>query len=294
MPCAHLRAPVDVSAAAGGVCLALGRSGLASFLASAAVRGGALRAALGVALGVALLVRCARGAGERCQMLRLGRELVLGATGSAPARQRPRKRSASGASVSVTSVSAASVVSSSAIGSSCRGVDVALARDGQAPARARAWSCARPAVSSSSPVACWKRSPNRSRRGLSTCSTQLGSSVSVAQLHVCVAITARRPLAVTNFVLDGQLVAGQAHRLAGQRLRHAGELEHHAAGLHHRDPALRRALAGAHAGLGGLLGVGLVGEDVDPDLAATLDLAGHRDTGGLDLAVRSASPPPAT
>src|SRR5207302_543628 len=25
--------------------------------------------------------------------------------------------------------------------------------------------------------------------------------------------------------------------------------------------------------------------DVDPDLSATLDLAGHRDTGGLDLAV---------
>jgi hypothetical protein len=31
--------------------------------------------------------------------------------------------------------------------------------------------------------------------------------------------------------------------------------------------------------------VGLVGEDVDPDLPATFDLAGHRDAGGLDLAV---------
>src|SRR5207249_419808 len=28
-----------------------------------------------------------------------------------------------------------------------------------------------------------------------------------------------------------------------------------------------------------------VGEDVDPHLPATLDVAGHRDTGGLDLAV---------
>src|SRR5687767_15201434 len=27
------------------------------------------------------------------------------------------------------------------------------------------------------------------------------------------------------------------------------------------------------------------GEDVDPDLATTLDIAGHRDTGGLDLPV---------
>src|SRR5439155_7741426 len=54
----------------------------------------------------------------------------------------------------------------------------------------------------------------------------------------------------------------------------------------HRDPALRVALPGAHAGLGGLLREGLVGIDVDPHLAAALDLAGHGDTGGLDLAVR--------
>src|SRR6185437_10524792 len=37
--------------------------------------------------------------------------------------------------------------------------------------------------------------------------------------------------------------------------------------------------------LGGLLRDRLVGEDVDPDLPATLDLAGHRDTSGLDLTV---------
>src|SRR6516165_3972975 len=67
--------------------------------------------------------------------------------------------------------------------------------------------------------------------------------------------------------------------------RHAGELEHHAARLDHRDPALGRALALAHAGLERLLGVGLVGEDVDPHLAAAADLAGHRDTGSLDLTV---------
>ena len=34
----------------------------------------------------------------------------------------------------------------------------------------------------------------------------------------------------------------------------------------------------------GFCGDGLVREDVDPDLAATLDVAGHGDTGGLDLA----------
>src|SRR5262249_48409337 len=39
----------------------------------------------------------------------------------------------------------------------------------------------------------------------------------------------------------------------------------------------------AHAGLGRLLGGRLVREDADPDLAAALDRAGHRASGGLDL-----------
>src|SRR3954468_20125398 len=77
----------------------------------------------------------------------------------------------------------------------------------------------------------------------------------------------------------------EAHGLASKVLRNAGELEHHAARLHDGNPAFRVALTGTHAGLGRLLGEGLVREDVDPHLAATLDLAGHRDTGSLDLAV---------
>src|SRR5215216_344492 len=85
--------------------------------------------------------------------------------------------------------------------------------------------------------------------------------------------------------LHRKLVAGEAHRLASERLGHAGELEHHPARLDHGDPSLRVPLARAHPGLGGLLGVGLVGEDIDPDLAAALDLARHRNPGGLDLAV---------
>src|SRR5205085_9711806 len=63
-------------------------------------------------------------------------------------------------------------------------------------------------------------------------------------------------------------------------------LEHDAARLDHGDPALGRALTGAHASLGRLLRERLVREDVDPDLAAALDLARHRDTSRLDLAVR--------
>src|ERR1700689_3505518 len=74
---------------------------------------------------------------------------------------------------------------------------------------------------------------------------------------------------------DRQLVAGEAHRVPRERLGHAGQLEHHAPRLDDRDPALGRTLAGAHPRLSRLLGHRLVGEDVDPDLAATTDLAGH-------------------
>src|SRR5690606_39968821 len=90
--------------------------------------------------------------------------------------------------------------------------------------------------------------------------------------------------------LDRKLGAGELHRLAGEVLGNAGELEHDPTGLDHRDPALGIALALAHPGLGRLLGVRLVGEDVDPDLAAALDLAGHRDAGSLDLTVRDPAP----
>src|ERR1700761_311897 len=93
------------------------------------------------------------------------------------------------------------------------------------------------------------------------------------------------PLTLDEFRLHGKLVARQSERFARQVLGHAGQLEHDLARLDHRDPALGVALAGTHAGLGRLLRVRLVGEDVDPDLPATFDLARHRDTSGLDLTV---------
>src|SRR3954470_5751769 len=92
-------------------------------------------------------------------------------------------------------------------------------------------------------------------------------------------------LSLHDLRLHGELLAGQAQRLLRERLRHAGQLEHHAARLDHTDPPLGRALAGAHARLGRLLRERLVREEVDPDLAAALDLARHRDTSRLDLAV---------
>src|SRR3954452_1930613 len=139
-------------------------------------------------------------------------------------------------------------------------------------------------VFSSSAVACWKRRPNSSRRAVRRCSTSAASSISRSSRALEAMLVTLLPH--HELRLHGQLVAGEAHGVARELLRHAGELEHHTPRLHDRHPALGRALAGAHAGLGRLLRVGLVGIDVDPDLAAALDLAGHRDTGGLDLAVR--------
>src|SRR3954464_11893531 len=93
-------------------------------------------------------------------------------------------------------------------------------------------------------------------------------------------------LSLHDLGLHRELLPGEAERLLRERLGHAGELEHDAARLDDADPAFGGALAGAHAGLGRLLREALVGEDVDPDLAAALDLARHCDTSSLDLAVR--------
>src|SRR5262245_23990707 len=84
--------------------------------------------------------------------------------------------------------------------------------------------------------------------------------------------------------VDRELVAGEAHGLNSLCLRNAGHLEQDPAGLDDRDPMVWRALAGAHADLGRLLGHRLVREDADPDLAAALDVAGHGATSSLYLA----------
>src|SRR3712207_5999769 len=77
----------------------------------------------------------------------------------------------------------------------------------------------------------------------------------------------------------------RSHGLAGHGLGDTGQLEQHAAGLDVGHPPLGRTLTGTHAGLGRLLGERTVRVDRDPDLAATADVPGHGDTGGLDLPV---------
>src|SRR6059058_5200302 len=135
---------------------------------------------------------------------------------------------------------------------------------------------------SSAPVAAWKRRLNSSCRvSASRCSSSssVRSRMSLARKE----ITA---LAPHELRFHRQLLRGEAERFLRKRLRHTGQLEHDSAGLDHGDPPLRGALALAHARLGRLLRVRLVREDVDPHLPAALDLAGHRDPGRLDLAVR--------
>src|SRR4051795_11974120 len=73
-------------------------------------------------------------------------------------------------------------------------------------------------------------------------------------------------------------------RLLGDLDRHALDLEQDAARANHGDPAFNAALAGAHAGLGRLLGERVIGEHPDIDLSELLDRARDRDAGGLDLA----------
>src|SRR2546429_6464862 len=94
------------------------------------------------------------------------------------------------------------------------------------------------------------------------------------------------PLALDDAALHRQLVDRAAHRLTRNLLVREGHLEEDPPRLHVRHPPLRRALAGTHPGLGRLLRDGLVREDGDPDLAATADVPGHRDTRRLDLPVR--------
>ena len=96
--------------------------------------------------------------------------------------------------------------------------------------------------------------------------------------------TVLRLVALLDYLgLDGQFVAGKAESLTGGLFGNACDLKHHSAGLDDCDPVLGGAFTGTHTGLGGLLGDGLVGEDLDPDLTAALGVTGHGDTGGFDL-----------
>jgi hypothetical protein len=83
--------------------------------------------------------------------------------------------------------------------------------------------------------------------------------------------------------VEGELGVGEAEGLLGDAGGDAGELEEDGAGLDDGDVVLDRALALAHADLGGLLRDRLVGKHADPELSLALEVAGDRDPGRLDL-----------
>src|SRR6188508_1348910 len=142
-------------------------------------------------------------------------------------------------------------------------------------------ACRRRALFSSTPVAVWKcrlKSSCRVSAIFRSSSSSVSSRSSLALKEIS--------LPAYELRLQRQLLAREPERLLGELLGHAAHLEHDAPGLDHGDPALRRALAGAHSGLRGLLRDGLVREEVDPDLPATADLPRRRDAGSLDLPVR--------
>src|SRR5699024_1411280 len=64
------------------------------------------------------------------------------------------------------------------------------------------------------------------------------------------------------------------------------QLEDDPAGLHVRDPPLGGALTRPHTSFLRFLRQRTIRKNVDPDLAATLHVPGHRDTSRLDLSVR--------
>src|SRR5690606_29790983 len=135
-------------------------------------------------------------------------------------------------------------------------------------------------------VAAWKRRLNCSRFSWARRSTSW-SSVSFRRssiLTILRILKQRFAKAGDHLGLDRQLLRGALERGPGERPRNAVQREQDAAGLHPRHPIFGRALARAHADLGGLGGNGHVREDADPQAPLTLDVAGDRAAGRLDLA----------
>src|ERR1700679_2082360 len=83
-------------------------------------------------------------------------------------------------------------------------------------------------------------------------------------------------LADNEAAVERELGVGEAEGLLGDARRDAGQLEEDGAGLDDGHVELDRALALAHADLGGLLCHGLVREHPDPELALALQVAGDR------------------
>src|SRR5581483_10616066 len=137
------------------------------------------------------------------------------------------------------------------------------------------------AVFSNWPLARWKRRLNASfcsvtRSAFNWSSVLTRSSSAFTGLLLRVARDDAR--------LDRQLGGSELESFDRQVLLYAVDLEHDAARMDARHPVFRRALARAHADLGGLAADRHVREHADPDLADALHVAGDRAACRLDLA----------
>src|SRR5689334_18015512 len=124
-------------------------------------------------------------------------------------------------------------------------------------------------VFSSWPVARWKRRLNRSFFRLRIASSIWSGVIARMSSIFIWAMTLLRN-AFDEARLDRQLRRRQRQRLARGLVVHAVDLEDHPARLDARYPQFRRALARAHADLGGLLRHRHVREDADPDASGAL------------------------
>src|SRR3954454_11016602 len=135
-------------------------------------------------------------------------------------------------------------------------------------------------------VAAWKRRLNCSRFSCCSCSVSWSSVSLFKSWYLGMSGVLEQGLAQTgdDLGLDRELLGGALERDSGDRARNAVKLEQDAAGLHPGDPEFGRALARAHADLGGLRRNRNVREDPDPEAPLPLDVAGDGAAGRLDLA----------
>src|SRR6185295_16039482 len=135
-------------------------------------------------------------------------------------------------------------------------------------------------------VAAWKRRLNCSRFSSASCSTSW-SSVRLLSSSIWAmsgVLKQRFAKAGDHLGLDRKLLRGALESGLGERAGNAVQLEQDAARLHPANPEFGRALARAHADLGGLGRDRHVREDADPQTPLALDVAGDRAASRLDLA----------
>src|SRR5215469_9700450 len=99
-------------------------------------------------------------------------------------------------------------------------------------------------------------------------------------IHFCLVSFTRDKLSP-----ERELVRRQAHRLLRVGLAYPFHLKEDLSRANYCDPMIRRSLAFAHTGLGGLLGYRLVGKETQPNFAAALHEARHSHTARFDLTV---------